>query len=430
MDVVKKNFSILFLVLFSVCIYTPMFGVLDKNSIQFLNLSIFNLLFLGVIPLIYSKLNIKKTLLSPLIICYAGYLIFSLLSMLKSINVVESLVKFNQQLTFFIALIIIVLLVSKKQIKTNHVLWVMSITLLIDVAFSLKAYFEIIYNNIDYSYNYVNRLLGLAGNRNILATSILFRIPFVIILAIRMRNIKVYIFSFILITISLFNIFLLSSRATFLSLILSVLIVLALSLIFRTNNINYFKKNIAFIFLLLIPMIISYQLSLSAISSDDAADVSNRIGSITSANDESKNSRIRYFTHAIESILDNPILGVGIGNWRIYSIKYDFANIENFIVPYSAHNDILEATAETGIVGGLMFSGFFLVMLIYIIKFIRLKSAYEKYYNYILFIFMPYITYMIDLNLNFPSSRPLNLYLLLLFITILLIENQKINEKQ
>ena len=209
-----------------------MFGVLDKNSIQFLNLSILNLLSLGLIPFIYPKLNIKQTLFNPLIICYAGYLIFSLLSILNSLNVVESLVKINQLLTFFLTLVILVFLISKKLIKTNDILWVVSITLLIDVAFSLKAYFEIILNNIDFTYNYINRLLGLAGNRNILATSILFRIPFVIILALRMKNIKVYMLSFTLITLSLFNIFLLSSRATFLSLIISVMLIFFLSLIY------------------------------------------------------------------------------------------------------------------------------------------------------------------------------------------------------
>lgn len=407
-----------------------MFGVLDKNSIQFLNLSILNLLSLGLIPFIYPKLNIKQTLFNPLIICYAGYLIFSLLSILNSLNVVESLVKINQQLTFFFTLVILVFLISKKLIKTNDILWVVSITLLIDVAFSLKAYFEMILNNIDFTYNYVNRLLGLAGNRNILATSILFRIPLVIILALRMKNIKVYMLSFTLITLSLFNIFLLSSRATFLSLIISVLLIFFLSFIYNKKKKNYFKKNMAFIFLLLLPIIISYQISLSSINSDDAADVYNRVTSITSTSDESKNARLRYYGHAIQSIFKNPMLGIGIGNWRIYSIKYDSENIENFIIPYSAHNDVLEALAETGILGGLMFLSFFLIIIYYIIRFIRLKSESDEYYNYIIFFPVPFITYFIDLNLNFPSSRPLNLYLLLLFISILLIENQKINENQ
>ena len=136
-----------------------MFGVLDKNSIQFLNLSILNVILIGLIFFIFKKSNIKQTLFNPLVLCYAGYLIFSFLSMFKSINIIESLVKINQLTTFFISLVIIVFLVLKKQIKTNHILWVVSITLLIDVTFSLRAYFEIILNNIDFSYNYVNRLL-------------------------------------------------------------------------------------------------------------------------------------------------------------------------------------------------------------------------------------------------------------------------------
>ena len=40
-----------------------------------------------------------------------------------------------------------------------------------------------------------------------------------------------------------------------------------------------------------------------------------------------------------------------IGNWKIISIKYDSENIQNYIIPYNAHNDFLEAFAETGIFG-------------------------------------------------------------------------------
>ena len=176
----------------------------------------------------------------------------------------------------------------------------------------------------------------------------------------------------------------LSSRATFLSLIISIIVVLTLTLILKTKEINYFKKNIALILLLILPIFISYQFSINSINSNDDANVNKRIASITSNNDESKNARIRYFSHTLQSFLENPFLGIGIGNWKIYSIKYDSANIENFIVPYSAHNDILEAIAETGIFGGLMFTAFFLVILYYIIRFIRLKSTFSEYYNYIL----------------------------------------------
>ena len=40
--------------------------------------------------------------------------------------------------------------------------------------------------------------------------------------------------------------------------------------------------------------------------------------------------------------LNNPFLG-GIGNWKIISLKYDAENIKNYIIPYNAHNDVLEA---------------------------------------------------------------------------------------
>ena len=149
--------------------------------------------------------------------------------------------------------------------------------------------------------------------------------------------------------------------------------------------------------------------------------MASRFSSITSENDPSKNTRLRYYTQSISHILKNPFLGAGIGNWKIVSIKYDKENIENYIIPYNAHNDILEATAETGILGGTSFGLFFFYIFIYLFKFLRAKLMSIERFSSSLLIFLPFIVYFIDLNLNFPSSRPLNLYFLLLLISVIII---------
>ena len=176
----------------------------------------------------------------------------------------------------------------------------------------------------------------------------------------------------------------------------------------------------------LLPFIIAFQVSTYTIDPDDQSYVSSRISTITSSDDESKNTRIRYYTQSINHILKNPLLGGGVGNWKILSIKYDAENIQNYIVPYNAHNDILEATAETGIIGGAFFVAFFFFLFYEIIKIYKKenKEAYDIQSKIILTI--PFIIYMIDLNLNFPSHRPTNLYLLLIYIFIVLLINESI----
>ena len=41
--------------------------------------------------------------------------------------------------------------------------------------------------------------------------------------------------------------------------------------------------------------------------------------------------RTKRISKKIEHLLKNPILGAGIGNWKIWSVKYDSKNIENYI---------------------------------------------------------------------------------------------------
>ena len=45
----------------------------------------------------------------------------------------------------------------------------------------------------------------------------------------------------------------------------------------------------------------------------------------------------------------NPILGVGLGNWKIKSIDYDSKDIKGYVVPYHAHSDFIQLGAELGI---------------------------------------------------------------------------------
>ena len=71
--------------------------------------------------------------------------------------------------------------------------------------------------------------------------------------------------------------------------------------------------------------------------------------------DESVNERLNFYTTAIQSIGDNPLLGIGIGNWKIKSIDLSKEIIISYRVPYFVHNDFLQYLAEIGIIGGLCF---------------------------------------------------------------------------
>ena len=389
------------------CVYFPTFQVYDVASAQYFYISILNTASLIVVPFYIKKIDLKVYSRQPLLIFYLAYIIISVLSIISAINIVESSVKIFQIITFFISLAFITLFAYEKLIKIDFLLIIVACSLLVDMFYSLIAYIPFLINGIDYTYSENDRLVGLYGNRNILATILCFKIPFVMLLTYRKRSTYISLLSFIVITLVFFNITLLSSRATYLSIIICVIfLVLILFFLYKKSlSLKYYIKNSLIFF---VPLISALIISSYAIDSTDEGDVFNRISSITSSDDVSKNTRLRYYEHAVIHTLNNPFLGGGIGNWKIISLKYDAENIKNYIIPYNAHNDVLEAFAETGIVGGVSFLLFFLSIPYFFLKNLKERLLDQNEFTQSAFLFLPFIIYFVDLNLNFPSTRPSN----------------------
>jgi O-antigen ligase len=430
MIITQKKISKLYFLLLLFCVYAPTFQVFDKGTAQYFYISLVNTLFLFLIPIYIGKIDFRKYLRHPLLITYLGFIAISALTLLVSINVVESSVRLFQMITFFIALLISKVFISKKLIKVNLVLILITISLIIDMFFSLAAYVPFVVNGIEYTYDQNTRLVGLYGNRNILATILCFKIPFVILFALRKRVKYISVIAFLIVSTAFFNISLLSSRATYLSiLICSLFLILFISYILFRYRDNI-KKYLKGLFLFFVPLIVALIMSNFAIDSSDEGAIVNRFSTITNTEDSSINTRLRYYSHAIEHTFKNPLLGGGIGNWKIISIKYDSANIQNYIIPYNAHNDFLEAFAETGLVGGFFFLLFFLLTPYYLYRIFQNKSSNRPNEIYFAILTLPFLVYFVDLNLNFPSSRPSNQIIFLFYLTIVLITHSKIYAKK
>ena len=75
----------------------------------------------------------------------------------------------------------------------------------------------------------------------------------------------------------------------------------------------------------------------------NSAALESRVEDIVNYKDDySAQSRLRYYSHGVQQIIHNPLMGCGIGNWKIKSIDYDRENIKNYVVPFTLHNDFLE----------------------------------------------------------------------------------------
>ena len=143
------------------------------------------------------------------------------------------------------------------------------------------------------------------------------------------------------------------------------------------------------------------------IFSDKGADALKRISTIRVTNsDDSISARLRYYSHVIEEIKESSIFGVGLGNWKLKSIKYDALNIKGYVVPYHAHSDFIQLGAELGVIGFLLYLGIFIWAIFYVFRIILKSNITDKEKIFLFLLILSLGSYTIDANLNFPIARP------------------------
>ena len=382
------------------------FGAIDILAPQWIYLGAINILSCLYFLLIAPKS--LDTAFGPLfkshfIYVYLFYILWNCLSYFYAINPVETLINLPRIINTFLAIFFGYFLIYNLPNKFHFI----SRLFLLFLIAELAAYYN------DFSTVFSTQGLkamaikGFAGNKNITAASIAFKLPFALYLLHSLKR-PLYRFglSFILFG-GVLAVSLIEARAA----ILSSLIVLVLFLLFQCYLLitKYYslKVGVLNIVLTLIPYLVALLFNISITTSAKATSLTDTVGKIAFT-EESSNGRFQYWGDALDYILEHPIIASGLGNWKIASISEGKEHISGYTVPYHAHNDFIHVFTETGIPGGLAYIGIFLYLTLYL--FILL---YNKYKNQgflelqYFFLLLPLIVYGIDAGLNFPVARPL-----------------------
>ena len=218
---------------------------------------------------------------------------------------------------------------------------------------------------------------------------------------------KVLLLSVILLMVVL-SIFILLSRGAFIAFAISTFLLIIY--FFIKSNIRKFIIPLVYS----VTILLGYFISSNLINSEGTNIINERVSSINiDRADESIDERLRFYSAAIKSIYKNPIIGIGIGNWKIETIRYDAKNLVGYRVPNHAHNDFLQVAAESGLIALIFFLGFILYPFIF-----YLKNKLYKESNHILYLVLIMMSvYIIDSMLNFPISRPVS-HIFLVFVLI------------
>ena len=382
----------------------------DRIVPQILVLSSLNLISFSYLILKYSISDLYNLLRKKnIILLYLGFIIVSGISIIMASNKAESLITFSTYLTFFFSLISIFLIVKKERLDIVNFFLVFCLgSLIIDSIYILSLLVQdIIIDGNAFSRSNIYR--GFTANINISAFMLTMKSPVIIYFLFKHQKnkFKVLLLSVILLMVVL-SIFILLSRGAFIAFAISTFLLIIY--FFIKSNIRKFIIPLVYS----VTILLGYFISSNLINSEGTNIINERVSSINiDRADESIDERLRFYSAAVKSISKNPVIGIGIGNWKIETIRYDAKNLVGYRVPNHAHNDFLQVAAESGLIALIFFLGFILYPFIF-----YLKNKLYKESNHILYLVLIMMSvYIIDSMLNFPISRPVS-HIFLVFVLI------------
>ena len=399
MKFILNKYNIL-IILYLVTPYVVNIKTVDIVGPQWLYLSLINILSFSFLVF---KGELTKFKLHKEILYFFFFFIFSALSIFKAYNIEAALVTLNEYFIITMSLFGFYLLVKSPNTNISFEI-ILTILIFLDTTYStILSVKDIINETFQYrSLNYA----GFGANGNITSFAILYKIPFIFYFFLKTKNLSLKIVHLYIIISATFLIVIFGSRAAILSYFL-ILLITSIKSIF-SNKIKSFTP-------ILLVTLLTFFLTSSSLQSADSFD---RISTLqTFENDTSISARLRYYSQAIQSFTENPFFGIGIGNWKIESIKLDKENLIDYIIPYHAHNDFLQILAESGIFAFIFYALFFTSFAFFLFK--RVKV------DFYFFAACSLIIYIIDSSFNFPIARPISF----IFLIVLISYSLNINEK-
>ena len=389
-----------------VTVLTPNLQALDSNGPKFMTLAFLNLLtflFLFTNKELRSRSEWYSSFFNTSIgLAYAGLMIFSLLSFFKAINILESVLHFTKIFTTFSAAYLVSILITADKRNIPYLCLAMTLLLIYD---SITV-FSGINNFLNGKLASIGELKTVYSNKNILASSIFVKIPFALWLMVFNKN-WLKIFGMVGLLCGATATFFMSTRAFYVG-IIALTIVMIIFFIMRYAKTNdKYNMRLMVIYLILVVCGFGIFSSVQKFLYPKEADgftvsVAARMSTIT---DPGGAGRVEGWKRSWNVFKEDPILGIGLGNWKIATLKEENQTSIDFTYQYKAHNDFIETTTEIGIFGGLLFISIFVLSGWILLMTLHKDPTSEK----LKFFFLPAIglfCYSFDANFNFPQDRP------------------------
>ncbi len=401
-----------------IAVMTPDFFAFDSNGPKFYSLSILNLVAFGVI-LIGNRVKPQPDFYFSFFrtrvgFVYTLFLLVALLSFFKAFNILESIINFSKLFTIFSAALIIAAILRKDKRYLYVILVTLSLLLIFD---SLTVFYQIGIKKMTFW-----DVKSVYANKNILSSAIFVKMSLVLWLMTFGKGWMKALGALTLL-IAFVAILFMKTRSFYIG---SFFLIITYGLFMIIRFYKNSSKLKAILFTISIPVTVivvflSFSMVMKYINPESGMGLKSGylavVERLMTLSQEKAGMRIQAMQNSVKLIRANPILGVGTGNWKIEVLKYEGPTTAAYIYMYKTHNDFLETTTETGIIGGALYLGLFiLVMANFIRAFFRAKKGEEESYKWLFLPAFGLFCYSFDALFNFPADRPEIASLFALFV--------------
>ena len=399
-----------------ITVLTPNLNTLDSNGSKFYTLAILNLIAYAII-IIGNQVKPQKDFHWSFFrtwigIVYTLFLLISLLSFFKAFNIYESIINFSKLFTIFSAAYIIAIILR----KDKRYLYIISVALtLLLVVDCFTVFYHIATNLMEGKGANIIEIKSVYSNKNILASAIFVKISFALWLVTFSKGWMKMLGGFTLSVAFIATLFM-STRSFYIGFIFLFITYVPFMFIYYSRKLEKRKVVMQTIYfsaaVIIVVSLFSIGLKYLYPSSSGgvyAADFITRLKTISlnASRSTSEGLRITAWKNSFKLIKENPLLGIGTGNWKIEVLKYETPTTGAYIYMYKNHNDFIETMVDIGVFGGILFLGIFLLIFANFMKaFFKAKKEEEESYKWLFLPAFGLFCYSFDAFFNFPSDRP------------------------
>ncbi|GEM_PF-2993566 len=370
---------------------------------------------LGSTPLLFSKKRLTywqfSTWREPIVLLIAGFVLYTIFSAFFALNIRETYFDILRNLLFFAAI------AYSSAILQNTRNWSGRLSLLFLVAAAVAVIIGLFqyYGRVILSSDalladgraLVYSVTGLFSHKNFFSSALLLMLPFSGFAIYKFQN-KYRLMAIAVTLAVLIMILILRTRSVWVGLFAGTFVSVFL-LLTSPAGVGLSVKVRKWVLTATIITVAFFAILFVTGDPSDDFSFSGRVRSIVDVDSQHNIHRINIWKGTLEIIKENPVRGVGPGNWAIHIPLFFGHNFEELsALGWSQpHNDFLWVAAEKGIPGFVFYFSIHIAAILMLLRVILFVKNYENKDQKVLafFLLAGLIGYIADSFFSFPYER-------------------------